>query len=95
VQDSARRCIHAGIYLLNGREYGSATIRPGERSAAFTLDWPSDAKGKRVDVVSRCRIAHRIDANGAETEHGILSVGVIAASLMWLRVVYLKQIVPC
>ena len=61
------------------------TIRPGERSAAFTLDWPRDAKGKRVDDVSWYRILYRIDANGVETAHGILSVGAIAANLMELR----------
>jgi hypothetical protein len=70
----------------------SIAIRPGERAAAFTLDWPSDAKGKRVDDVSWYRILYRIDANGAETAHGILSVGAIATNLMRLRVVYPKQI---
>jgi hypothetical protein len=63
----------------------SIAIRTGERAATLTLDWPSDAKGKRVDDVSWYRVMYRIDANGAETAHGILSVGAIAANLMELR----------
>ncbi|MFZ1083717.1 MAG: alpha-2-macroglobulin family protein [Terracidiphilus sp.] len=70
----------------------SVAIRSGERAATLTLDWPSDAKGKRVDDVSWYRVVYHINADGTETAHGILSVGAIATNLMRLRVVYPKQI---
>jgi len=86
--------VTAWLVAPNDARSGERTIaiRPGERVAEFTLDWPSDAKGKRVNDVSWYRIPYRIHVNGAETAHGILSVGAIAANLMRLRLVYPKQI---
>jgi hypothetical protein len=76
-------------------------VRSGETVAALTenghavsaaLPWPLDARGVREQDIGWYRIGYRVEVNGAERSHGVLSVGAITANLMELRLAYPKMI---
>jgi len=60
-------------------------LREGSRWARFTLPWPRDGHGDRVDQIGWHRIRYRIEARGAAVAQGILAIGAIAPNLMALR----------
>lgn len=69
-------------------------LREGSRSANLTLPWPKDAHGKLVDQIGWYRFGYRIEAAGAPSQSGILSVGAIASNLLELGMASSQSLVP-
>jgi len=68
-------------------------LKPGAREAAVTLAWPNGLPEIGIAAIGWYRIGYRVEVNGAESSHGILSVGAITANLITLRLAYPAQIV--
>ena len=69
-----------------------ATLSTNGRRGLATLPWPKDARGVREEDIGWYRIGYRVEVNGSERLHGVLSVGAITANLMELRLAYPKMI---
>jgi hypothetical protein len=70
----------------------AATAGVNGHAASAVLPWPLDAHGVHVDEIGWYRIGYRVEVNGVERSHGVLSVGAITANLMSLRLAYPKMI---
>ena len=70
----------------------AATLSTNGRAVSATLPWPKDTRGVREEDIGWYRIGYRVEVNGAERSHGVLSVGAITANLMELRMAYPKMI---
>jgi hypothetical protein len=68
------------------------TVSANSRIASATLPWPMDAHGAREEEIGWYRVGYRVEVNGTERLHGVLSVGAITANLMALRLAYPKMI---
>lgn len=71
-----------------------AILSPDRKSASAALPWPNDAQEKREEDIGWYRIGYRVDENGVEQAHGMLSIGAIASNLMELRLAYPKLVAP-
>ncbi|MFY9852613.1 MAG: alpha-2-macroglobulin family protein [Terracidiphilus sp.] len=69
-----------------------AIVSANGHAASATMPWPIDARGVREEDIGWYRIGYRIEMDGAERSHGVLSVGAITANLMALRLAYPKLI---
>jgi hypothetical protein len=71
-----------------------AILSPDGKSASAVLPWPNDAQGKREEDIGWYRVGYRVEWNGVEHAHGLLSIGAIASNLMELRLAYPKLVAP-
>ncbi len=62
-----------------------AEVKAAAREAGLTLDWPKSAEKVDAEDIGWYRIGYRVEVEGAESSHGILSVGAITANLIALR----------
>src|SRR5258708_17456919 len=69
-----------------------ATLIANRSAVSATIPWPMDARGVRGDDIGWYRIGYRVDVNGTERSHGVVSVGAITTNLMELRLAYPKMI---
>ena len=69
-----------------------AIVSANGRAVSTTMPWPVDARGVREDDIGWFRIGYRVEVNGTERSHGVLSVGAITANLMEIRLAYPKMI---
>lgn len=69
-----------------------ADVKAGARQAVVTLAWPKGKQDVGVEDIDWYRIGYRVEASGAESSHGILSVGAITVNLIALRLAYPPKI---
>ena len=84
------------VWLASPKDVRSAgtvaTLSTNGHAVSATLPWPKDARGAREDDIGWYRIGYRVEENGAERSHGVLSVGAITSNLLELRLAYPKMV---
>jgi len=65
-----------------------AEVQAGAREVVMTLAWPNGLPEIGIAAIGWYRIGYRVDVNGAESSHGILSVGAITGNLIALRLAF-------
>lgn len=71
----------------------TADVKPGGREVDVALAWPKGSEDLGVKDVAWYRIGYRVEAQGAEGAHGILSIGAITEKLIALRLAYPRWLV--
>jgi phage baseplate assembly protein gpV len=93
LNDAAPSSLRVAAWLLSAKDERTpetvAEVRAGAREANLTLRWMG---GILVNEMDWYRIGYRVEVDGAESSHGILSVGAIATNLITLRLAYPAQI---
>ncbi len=69
-----------------------AALTADGRAVSAVLSWPADARARHEEDIGWFRIGYRVEQNGADRAHGMLSVGAIATNLMSLRVAYPRMV---
>lgn len=67
-----------------------AALSANGEAASAAIPWPLDARGEREGNIGWYRIGYRVEVDGVERSHGIVSVGAIATNLLELRLAYPK-----
>jgi len=67
-------------------------LKPDVREAIITLAWPKASPEIAIADIGWYRIGYRLEVEGTESSHGILSVGAITANLIALRLAYPAKI---
>ena len=88
--------VHLTAWLISPKDVRTGEIgteiERGTHEAILTLAWPKGMEETGVKNVGWYRIGYSVRVNDAETSHGILSVGAIAANLISVRLAYPRQI---
>jgi uncharacterized protein YfaS (alpha-2-macroglobulin family) len=96
LNEAAGTDVRVVAWLLSPKNVRTAETavqpQPGARAAVLTLAWPNGLPEIGIAAIGWYRVGYRAEVNGAESSHGILSVGAITANLIALRLAYPSKI---